>query len=140
MLTIDNIYIESGTIVREKEEYMRAKKTYKIYGVLSKLVGFIGIALGTGLIVFGIMNPSLAIVIPSIVGGFLLGVAGITGSVVLEEKEKKAKGTKHHNHKSSYTIESLENDQQNSIENTNNVNTNSTVVNKEVNKDNGMEL
>lgn len=134
------IYIESGTIVREKEEYMRAKKTYKIYGVLSKLVGFIGIALGTGLIVFGIMNPSLAIVIPSIVGGFLLGVAGITGSVVLEEKEKKAKGTKHHNHKSSYTIESLENDQQNSIENTNNVNTNSTVVNKEVNKDNGMEL
>lgn len=119
---------------------MRAKKTYKIYGVLSKLVGFIGIALGTGLIVFGIMNPSLAIVIPSIVGGFLLGVAGITGSVVLEEKEKKSKGTKHHNHKSSYTIESLENDQQNSIENTNNVNTNSTVVNKEVNKDNGMEL
>ena len=134
------IYIESGTIVREKEEYMRAKKTYKIYGVLSKLVGFIGIALGTGLIVFGIMNPSLAIVIPSIVGGFLLGVAGITGSVVLEEKEKKAKGTKHHNHKSSYTIESLENDQQNSIENTHNVNTNSTVFNKEVNKDNGMEL
>ena len=134
------IYIESGTIASEKEEYMRGKKTYKIYGVLSKLVGFIGIALGIGLIVFGIMNPSLAIVIPSIVGGFLLGVAGITGSVVLEDKEKKAKGTKHHNHKSSYTIESLENDQQNSIENTNNVNTNTTEVKKENNKDNGMEL
>ena len=119
---------------------MRGKKTYKIYGVLSKLVGFIGIALGTGLMVFGIMNPSLAIVIPSIVGGFLLGVAGITGSVVLEDKEKKAKGTKHHNHKSSYTIESLENEQQNSIENTNNVNTNTTEVKKENNKDNGMEL
>ena len=134
------IYIESGTIASEKEEYMRGKKTYKIYGVLSKLVGFIGIALGIGLIVFGIMNPSLAIVIPSIVGGFLLGVAGITGSVVLEDKEKKAKGTKHHNHKSSYTIESLENDQQNRIENTNNVNTNTTEVKKENNKDNGMEL
>ena len=134
------IYIESGTIANEKEGYMRGKKTYKIYGVLSKLVGFIGIALGIGLMVFGIMNPSLAIVIPSIVGGFLLGVAGITGSVVLEDKEKKAKGTKHHNHKSSYTIESLENDQQNSIENTNNVNTNTIEVKKENNKDNGMEL
>ena len=44
------------------------------------------------------------------------------------------------NHKSSYTIESLENDQQNSIENTNNVNTNTTEVKKENNKDNGMEL
>ncbi len=119
---------------------MRGKKTYKIYGVLSKLVGFIGIALGTGLIVFGIMNPSLAIVIPSLVGGFLLGVAGITGSVILEEKEKKAKGTKHHNHKSAYTVQSLENNQQNCVENTNNVTTNTTEVKKENNKDNGMEL
>lgn len=119
---------------------MSKRKTYKIYGVLSKLVGIIGIALGTGLIIFGIMNPSIAIAIPSLVGGLLLGISGITGSVVLEDKEKKAKRTKHHNHKSAYTIESLENDQQNSIENTNNVNTNSTVVNKEVNKDNGMEL
>ncbi len=117
---------------------MSRKKTYKIYGVLSKLVAIVGIGLGTGLIVFGILNSSLAVAIPSLVGGFLLGVAGITGSVILEDKEKKAKGAKHHNHRNQYTVESLENEQQNNVEKTNTVNTKTTEVTNE--KDNGMEL
>ena len=119
---------------------MSRRKLYKKYDILSKIVGAIGIILGSGLILFGIIAKlGIVATICSIAGGLVAGFAGITGSVLLEEKSKTEKGktmAKHHN--KNYTVERLENDKQKEIEKSVNLNTkNSAMENK---KDNELEF